>query len=90
MNRRSLKQVLIGVIAAMVGMASTTVLRISHCTDGGGRWVPDRQICLGPDGAPKPNAMSEAVAGLGVALLTALVLHRISTFAARRRSGSAA
>jgi preprotein translocase subunit SecG len=50
MNRRSLIQLLIGVIAAVVGLTTMVLVRQDRCLDAGGSWSAQTRVCLGPDG----------------------------------------
>jgi hypothetical protein len=86
LNRRSLMQLIIGMIAAFAGMMSVMVLRQQRCMEAGGQWTGMGQRCLSAGGPIPVDRGVDFMAGLGVGLLVAFMLYRASTFAARRRS----
>ena len=83
MNRRSLIQLLIGVIAAVAGLATMTLVRQNRCLDAGGSWNTTTRVCLGPDGPVTVAQASDMTVAVVIGLLVAFVLHRVSTFANR-------
>ena len=84
MNRHSLIQLLIGVIAAVAGLTTMILIRQDRCLDAGGSWSAQTRVCLGPDGPLSVARVSDVTMALGVGLLMAFMLHRASTFANRR------
>ena len=83
MNRRSLIQLLIGVIAAVAGLAIMVLLRRDRCLDAGGSWNATTRVCLGPDGPLAVARASDVTVAILIGLLVAFMLHRVSTFANR-------
>jgi hypothetical protein len=90
MNRRSLIQLLIGVIAAMAGLAAMSVLRQNRCVTSGGTWNADVRACVGPDGPIAVAQATDVVAAVVIGALVAFMLYRASTFAQRHASRSSA
>ena len=90
MNRRSLIQLLIGVIAAMAGLAAMTVLRQNRCVASGGAWSADERTCVGPDGPIAVAQASDLAVAVVIGFLVAFMLYRASTFAQRHASRSSA
>ena len=90
MNRRSLIQLLIGVIAAVAGLTAIILIRQDRWLDAGGSWRPQTRVCLGPDGPVSVARASDVTMALGIGLFTAFMLHRASTFGNRRAPRSSA
>jgi len=90
MNRRSLIQLLIGVIAAVAGLATMILVRQDRCLDAGGSWSAQTRVCLGPEGPVSVARASDVAVALGIGLLMAFMLHRASTFGNRRAPRSSA
>ena len=86
MNRRSVIQLLIGVIAALGGLGALTVIRQNRCVDAGGQWSIAQRSCAGPSGPIPVDRWSDVTIALIIGLLLAVMLYRASTFANRRRS----
>jgi hypothetical protein len=83
MNRRSLIQLLIGVIAAVAGLTTMILVRQDRCLDAGGSWSATTRVCLGPDGPVAVAQASDMIVAVFIGLLVAFMLHRASTFANR-------
>ena len=88
MNRRSLIQLLIGVIAAVAGLATMMLVRQDRCLEAGGSWSAQTRVCLGPDGPLIVARASDVSVAIGIGLLVAFMLYRASTFAERRSQRS--
>ena len=86
MNRQSLIQLLIGVIATVTALGALNVVRQNRCIDAGGQWTVGTRSCMGPDGPLSVAQGSDVLTALVVGLLLAFMLHRASTFARRRAS----
>ena len=86
MNRRSIIQLLIGVIAALGGLGALTVVRQNRCVGAGGQWSIVQRVCTGPDGPIPVERWSDITVALVVGLLLAVMLYRASTWANRRQS----
>ena len=86
MNRQSLIQLLIGVIAAMAGLAALNAIRQDRCVDAGGQWMAAARSCAGPNGPLSVSRGSDVIAAIVIGVLLAFMLHRASTFARRRSS----
>jgi hypothetical protein len=86
MNRRSLIQLLIGIIATVAGLAALNAIRQDRCLDAGGQWVANARSCVGPDGPLTVARGSDVLAAIVIGVLLAFMLHRASTFARRRSS----
>ena len=84
MNRRSLIQLLIGVMATVAGLAAMTLVRQNRCLEAGGAWTIDERICRGPDGPIVVAQATDILLGVVIGLLLAFMLYRASTFATRR------
>ena len=84
MNRRSLIQLLIGVIAAVAGLTAMILVRQDRCLDAGGSWNAATRVCLGPNGPLAVARGSDVTVAIGIGLLVAFMLYRVSTFADRR------
>jgi hypothetical protein len=89
MNRRSLIQILIGVIAAIAGLMSVILLRQGRCSEANGTWDGATQACIAAGGAIPIARFSDLVAGFGMSVFVALLLYRITTFIYKRQSRSA-
>ena len=85
MNRRSIIQLLIGVIAALGGLGALTVIRQNRCLDAGGQWSVVQRSCTGPSGPILVDRWSDITVALIVGLLLAVMLYRASTYANRRQ-----
>ena len=83
MNRRSLIQLLTGVIAAVAGLGTMVLVRQDRCLDAGGSWSTETRVCLGPQGPLVVARRSDVTVAIGIGLLVAFMLHRASTFADR-------
>ena len=83
MNRRSLIQLLIGVIAAVAGLGTMVLVRQDRCLGAGGSWSIETRVCLGPQGPLVVARGSDVTVAIGIGLLVAFMLHRASTFADR-------
>lgn len=86
MNRRSLIQLLIGVIAAIAGLAALTVVRQDRCLDAGGQWMAATRSCAGPDGPLVVTRGYDVFAAIGIGVLLASMLYRVFTIARRKAS----
>jgi hypothetical protein len=86
MNRRSVIQLLIGVIAAVGGLGALTVIRQNRCVDAGGQWSMTQRSCTGSSGPIPVERWSDVTIALVIGLLLAVMLYRASTFANRRQS----
>lgn len=86
MNRRSLIQLLIGVIATMAGLAALNAIRQDRCLDAGGQWMAAARSCVGPGGPLSVARGSDVIAAIVIAVLLAFMLQRASMFARRRAS----
>ena len=86
MNRRSLIQVLIGVIATVSGLATMILVRQDRCLDAGGSWSAETRVCLRPEGPLAVARGSDVAVAVVIALLVAVMLYRASTFANRHAS----
>ena len=86
MTKRSLIPLLIGTLGSIVGFTAVAVLRQNRCVGAGGRWDPSAGVCSLATGPINVNRASDLLAGLIVALMLGLVLHRASTFASRSRT----
>ncbi len=86
MNRRSLIQLLIGIIAAMVSLTALNAVRQDRCLDAGGQWAAATRSCTGPSGPLSVARGFDVIAAIVVGVLLAFMLHRISTFASQRAS----
>jgi hypothetical protein len=84
MNRRSIIQLLIGILASLAGLGVLTVVRQKRCIAEGGTWAGVSRICTGPSGPIDVSRASDVVMALGIALLVAFMLYRASTFASRQ------
>jgi hypothetical protein len=82
-TRRSLVTMLIGIMAALLGLLATTWLREDACLDAGGRWLATR-TCELPPGAEMPSSLRFYFIGVVVGLVTALLLWRTYTFITTR------
>ena len=85
MSRRSLIPLLIGIIGSIVGFTVVALLRQDRCADGGGTWTASTGTCIAAGGPINAAQASDLVAGMIVALLMVVVLHRVFTFAARSK-----
>jgi hypothetical protein len=85
MNRRSLLQLIIGVAAAIVGLMSVPWLRQGRCVDANATWVPASQSCMSSGGPLDVSRPYDYMIGLVIGLALVFMMHRASTFAARRR-----
>ena len=83
-SRRSLIQLLIGVIAALTSLAALNAVRQDRCLDAGGRWTAATRSCAGPDGPLSVARGSDLLAALVIGILLAFMLYRASMFARRR------
>jgi hypothetical protein len=84
-NRRSLIPIIIGAAAAIVGMMAVASIRHGRCANASAQWIPGSQTCIAA-GVPLDVSRSyDIVLGLVIGLLLAFMMHRASTFAARRR-----
>ena len=83
MNRRSLIQLLIGVIGAVAGLTTMNLVRQDRCLDARGSWSAATRVCLGPDGPVAVAQASDMAVAVLIGLLVAFMLHRASTFANR-------
>ena len=86
MNRRSLIQLLIGIIATMAGLAALNAVRQDRCLDAGGPWPAATRSCVGPDGPLSVARGSDVIVAIVIGVLLALMLDRASSFASRRAS----
>ena len=86
MNRRSLIQLLIGIIAAIASLVAVNAVRQDRCLDAGGQWIAAARTCVGPAGPVSVARGSDVIAAIVVGVLFAFVLYRASTFASRRAS----
>lgn len=86
MNRQSLIQLLIGVIATIAGLAVLTAIRQDRCLDAGGQWMAGTRSCVGLEGPLAVGRGYDVFAAIGVGLLLAFMLYRASTFAHHRAS----
>ena len=86
MNRRSVIQLLIGIIAMLGGLGALTVVRQNRCVEAGGQWSMTQRSCTGPSGPLAIDRWSDITVALVVGLALAAMLYRASTFADRRRS----
>ena len=86
MNRQSLIQLLIGIIAALTTLAALNAVRQDRCLDAGGQWVAATRACIGPEGPLQVARGSDFVVAVVIGILLAFMLHRASTFARRGRS----
>jgi hypothetical protein len=86
MTKRSLIPLLIGTIGSIVGFTAVAVLRQNRCSDAGGHWDASIGACALATGSINVNRASDLVAGLVVALMLGVALHRASTFATRKRA----
>lgn len=84
MNRRSLIQLLIGIIATMAGLAALNAVRQDRCLDAGGQWTAATRACVGPDGPLSVARGSDVIVAIAIGVLLAFMLYRASTFARRR------
>jgi len=84
MNRRSLSQILIGVIATLGSLCALMAVRQNRCVAAGGRWSVADRTCVGPDGPIAVAQPADFAVALVVGALLAFMLYRASTFAARR------
>jgi hypothetical protein len=90
MNRRSLIQLLIGIIATIAGLAALNAIRQDRCLDAGGRWMAAARSCVGPSGPLSVSRGTDVIAAIVIGVLLAFMLMRASTFARRRASGPSA
>ncbi len=86
MNRRSLIQILIGVIASLAALTVVTAVREDRCLDAGGKWVAATRACVGPDGPLPVSRGSDVILAIAIGLVIAFMLYRASTFAQARTS----
>ncbi len=86
MNRRSLIQILIGVIAMLGSLGALMVVRQNRCVAAGGQWSVAERACAGPDGPIAVSQPADLLVALVVGALLAFMLYRASTFATRRAS----
>ena len=86
MNRNSVIQLLIGIIATMAGLAALNAVRQDRCLDAGGQWMAATRSCAGPDGPLAVARGSDVIAAIVIGVLLAFMLYRASTFARRRAS----
>lgn len=84
-KRSSFIPLLIGVIAALVGLTSVSWLRQGRCIGAGGQWIGNMQQCKTASGPLDVARFSDQIAGLAVGLILAFMLHRGSTFFRSRR-----
>ena len=87
MNRRSLIQILIGVIATLASLGSLMVVRQNRCVAAGGQWSVAERTCAGPNGPIAVAQPADFAVAIAVGALLAFMLYRLSTFATRRASG---
>jgi hypothetical protein len=88
MNRRTLIQLLIGVIASLGGLSVLTLVREDRCLDAGGRWAAETRSCVSASGPLDVARATDFVIALAVGVLLAFMLYRASTFASSRASRS--
>ena len=86
MTRRSLIQLLIGVISAIAGLAAMNAFRQDRCLDAGAQWNAATRACVGADGPLALGRSSDVIVAIGIAIVVAFMLYRASTFAGRRSS----
>jgi hypothetical protein len=86
MLRRSLIQILIGIVASISALWTVSALRANRCAGVGAQWLAATRTCQGPSGPVTVSRWTDIAAGLAVGVLLAAMLYRASTFAARRRS----
>jgi hypothetical protein len=86
MTKRSLIPLLIGIIGSIVGFTAVALLRQNRCADAGGKWDTSAGACALATGPINVNRASDLLAGLVVALMLGVVLHRAATFATRNRA----
>ena len=67
MNRRSVIQLLIGIIAMLGGLGALTVVRQNRCVEAGGQWSMTQRSCTGPSGPLAVDRWSDIDLGLGLA-----------------------
>jgi hypothetical protein len=60
-------------------------IRHGRCVAGNAQWIPGSQTCMTPSGPLDVARSYDMILGLVVGLLLAFMMHRASTFAARRR-----
>jgi len=78
MKRRPIILVLIGTIVALAGSAVTVLLRQRRCAGAGGRFdAAARQCQLAGGELMDVSAVSDAIAGVVVAVVLAFMLFRI-------------
>ena len=83
MNRRSLIQLLIGIIATTAGLAALNAVRHDRCLDARGQWMAATRSCVGPAGPLSVARGSDVIVAIGIGVLLAFMLYRASTFARR-------
>ncbi len=86
MNRRSLIQILIGVIASLAALTIVTAVREDRCLDAGGKWIAATRACVGPEGPLPVSRASDVILAIVIGVVLAFMLYRASTFASARSS----
>jgi hypothetical protein len=86
MNRRSLIQVLIGVIATIAGLAVLNVVRQDRCLDAAGQWMDATRSCVGSQGPIVVARGYDVFVAVAIGVLLASMLFRAFAFARRRAS----
>jgi hypothetical protein len=87
MKRRPIILLLIGVIAAILGMLAASRIRAGRCAGLGGQWDDVRRACTVPAGMTGESAGQVATAyllGIVIAAVAAFMLWRIFLFAIGR------
>jgi len=84
MNRRSIMILLIGIIAALSGLAVTAFLGRRRCADLGGTWDATARLCRLEPGVTAGYSLAGTLAGVVTGLVVAVVLYRAMLFVTGR------
>lgn len=80
---------LVGVIAALSGLATAAYVQAERCAGDGGRWMAGVRRCQLPDGTSTGWSAAGVFTGLVVAVVVGIVLFRALQFVADRARGRA-
>ncbi|HEU4994112.1 MAG TPA: hypothetical protein VFT29_04805 [Gemmatimonadaceae bacterium] len=86
MNRRSIIVLLIGILSALTGFGTATVVAQRRCVGAGGHWEAALRKCQLASGELTGFESKSIVAGLFVGVFTAVLLYRMVLFFVIHRS----